>query len=49
MGWRLQDNHELANERDFKRLPWRDRKIIQRAGWIAAVIVVFACMVAAMH
>ena len=28
MGWRSQENYELTNERDFNRLPWRDRKII---------------------
>lgn len=32
MGWRSQENYELTNERDFNRLPWRDRKIIQKAG-----------------
>jgi hypothetical protein len=46
MGWRSQENYELTNERDFDRLPWRDRKIIQRAGWIAALVIVFACIVA---
>lgn len=28
MGWRTQENYELTNERDFNRLPRRDRKII---------------------
>jgi hypothetical protein len=46
MGWRSQDNYELTNERDFKRLSWRDRRIIQRAGWVAALAIVFACIVA---
>jgi uncharacterized membrane protein YvbJ len=46
MGWRSQENYELTNERDFNRLPWRDRKIIQRAGWIAALVIVFAYFVA---
>jgi hypothetical protein len=36
MGWRSQENYELTNERDLDRLPWRDRKIIQWPGWIAA-------------
>jgi hypothetical protein len=40
MGWRSQENYELTNERDFNRLPWRDRKIIQRAGLIAALVIV---------
>jgi len=47
MGWRSQANYELTNERDFKRLSWRDRKIIQRAGWVAALAIVFAYIVAA--
>jgi hypothetical protein len=34
MGWRSQENYELTNERDFNGLPWRDRTIIQRAGWV---------------
>lgn len=46
MGWRSQENYELTNERDFNRLPWRDRKIIQRAGWVAALVIVFACIMA---
>jgi uncharacterized membrane protein YvbJ len=46
MGWRSQENCELTNERDFKRLPLRDRKIIQRAGWVAALVIAFACIVA---
>ena len=46
VGWRSQENYELTNERDFSRLPLRDRKIIQRAGWIAALAIVFACIVA---
>jgi hypothetical protein len=46
MGWRSQQNYELTNERDFNRLPWRDRKIIQRAGWVAALAIVFAWLVA---
>jgi hypothetical protein len=49
MGWRSQENYELTNERDFNRLPWRDRKIIQRAGWVAALVIVFACILAARH
>lgn len=44
MGWRLQENYELTNERDFSRLPLRDRRIIQRAGWVAALVI--ACIVA---
>jgi uncharacterized membrane protein YvbJ len=48
MGWRSQENYELTNERDFNRLPLRDRKIIQRAGLIAALVIVFACIMA-MH
>jgi hypothetical protein len=39
-------NYELINERDFSRLPLRDRRIIQRAGWIVALAIVFACIVA---
>jgi hypothetical protein len=27
-------------------LPWRDRKIIQLAGLIAALVIVFACIMA---
>jgi hypothetical protein len=46
MGWRSQENYELRNERDFNRLPWRDRKIIQRAGWVAALVIVFVYVVA---
>jgi hypothetical protein len=45
-GWRSQENYELTNERDFNRLPWRDRKIIQRAGWIAALVILFAWIMA---
>jgi hypothetical protein len=37
MGWHSQENYELTNERDFTRLSWRDRRIIQRAGWLAAL------------
>jgi hypothetical protein len=48
MGWRSQENHELTTER-VNRLPWRDRKIIQRAGWVAALVILFACIVAAMR
>ena len=44
MGWRSQENYELTNERDFKLLSWRDRRIIQRAGWVAALAIVFACI-----
>jgi hypothetical protein len=40
MGWRSQENYELTNERNFNRLPWRDRKIIQKAGWVAAPAIV---------
>jgi hypothetical protein len=47
MGWRSQENYELTNERNFNRLPWRDRKIIQRAGWLAALVIVFVCIMAA--
>jgi hypothetical protein len=32
MGWRSQENYELANERDFDPLSWRDRKINGRVG-----------------
>jgi hypothetical protein len=46
MAWRSQENYELTNERDFNHLPWRDRKVIQRAGWIAALVIVFACIMA---
>jgi hypothetical protein len=46
MGWRLQENYELTNGRDVNRLPWRDRKIIQRAGWVAALVMVFVYVVA---
>jgi hypothetical protein len=46
MSWRSQENYELTNERDFTRLSWRDRRIIKRAGWIAALAMVFACIVA---
>ncbi|MEH6950716.1 hypothetical protein V4R08_05125 [Nitrobacter sp. NHB1] len=46
MGWRSQENYELTNERDFNRLPLRDRRIIQRAGWVAALVIVFAWIVA---
>jgi hypothetical protein len=42
MSWRSQENYEPTNERDFKRLPWRDRKIIQRAGWVAALACIMA-------
>lgn len=49
MGWRSQENYELANERDFNRLPLRDRRIIQRAGWVAALVIVFVCIVFAMR
>jgi hypothetical protein len=46
MGWRSQENYELTNKRDFNRLPLRDRRIIQRAGWVAALVIIFACIVA---
>jgi hypothetical protein len=46
MGWRSQENYELANERDFKRLSWRDRRIIQRAGRVVALAIVFVCIAA---
>jgi hypothetical protein len=46
MGWRSQENDELTNERDFNRLPCRDGKIIQRVGWVAALALVFAWIVA---
>lgn len=46
MGWRTQENYERTNERDFKRRPWRDRKVLQRGGWAIALLIVFACMVA---
>ncbi len=46
MGWRSQENYELTNERDFKRLPLRDRRIIQWAGWVAALVIMFACILA---
>lgn len=45
MGWRSQA-YELTKERDFNGLPGRDRKIIQRAGWVAALTIMFACIVA---
>jgi hypothetical protein len=46
MGWRTQENYELANERDFKRRPWRERRVLARAGWTIAVFIVFVCMMA---
>jgi hypothetical protein len=49
MGWRLQKNYERTHERDFNRLSWRGRKIIQRAGWVAALVIVFAWMILAGH
>lgn len=45
MGWRSQENYERTDERDFDRMPSRDGKIIQRAGWVAALVIVFACIV----
>jgi hypothetical protein len=49
MGWRSQENYGRTDERDFDRMPSRDRKIIQRAGWVAALVIVFACIVAWQH
>jgi len=46
MGWRSQENYEPTNERDFNRLPLRDRRIIQRAERVAALAIIFSCIVA---
>lgn len=39
MGWRGQDNRDLANERDFKNLAWRERYVAQRVLWVIAVLL----------
>ena len=39
MVWRSQKNYELTNKHDFKRLSWRDRRIIPRAFWVAALAI----------
>jgi hypothetical protein len=42
MGWRGQHNRDLANERDFKSRPWRERNIFGRVSFVIAVVLFFA-------
>jgi len=46
MGWRGDDNRDLANERDYKNLPWRKRHLVTRGLFIFAVFLFFAVWVA---
>ncbi|MEH6950261.1 hypothetical protein V4R08_02755 [Nitrobacter sp. NHB1] len=48
-GLNNENQRELKEERGFKRMPWRERKIVQRAGWVAALVIMFANIVAAMR
>lgn len=42
MGWHAENEREQRGERDFKRRPWRERHIIQRTYWAAALLILFA-------
>jgi hypothetical protein len=47
MGWHAENQRELKEERDFKRRPWRERYMLQRIYWAAALAILFALYVGA--
>jgi hypothetical protein len=47
MGWHSENQRELTEERDFKRRPWRERLIVRRLYWAAALAILFALYVGA--
>ena len=47
MGWRGQDNRDLANERDYKTLHGRERNLLARSLFVFAVLAFIVFWVAA--
>lgn len=47
MGWRGDDNRELANERDYEKLHGRERHLVTRGLFVFAVLAFIVLWIAA--